>query len=481
MLNKAGRETMRFAYRDSTNRLLGYVVRLEDEQGKKQTLPLTYCTNNTGKAAWKWKGFGEITPLYGLDRLAQNSDKPILLVEGEKAADAAQHQFPEFVVMSWVGGSAGVRKVDLTPLYTKTVVMWPDNDEPGFKAANALQERFAKHAKENNCPHTFAIIDIPCDQLPPKWDLADALPEHLTINDLHVPMSEALNTVQHTINTFHIGQEKAATRQRTNHVYEKTFSFEEITHCAEKEGLSFLSDELDHLPRILHTANETYKALTQWHVLAQEKPDVEKDTRQAILTGLYTAWAHEHKQRHEPTQQSEKAEQIGTLAGRLHCEQHNKNDPFAILSRAEKEIAAFESQLSAHQKNHPTKDAITAQIEREVWRASHQCHALTGKVMSLEHANELGKHLQKTYHASFSMQQDKTPEIRSVLRHMITQKAQKNEIKSVTREEAVTIHAHAEVHKIQSLQQHHKHMKQLEQQRIVQQQHSRGMELVHLF
>lgn len=252
---------------------------------------------------------------------------------------------------------------------------------------------------------------------------------------------------------------------------------EEVTTCASREGLSFLTDELDHLPRILHTANETYKALTQWHIITQEKPDVENNTLHAIVTGLYSARAHEHKQRHEPTQQSEKAEQIGTLAGRLHCEQQNKNDPFAILSRAEKKIAVFESHVSAHKKNHPDQDAITAQIKTEVWRASHHCHALTGKAMSLEHANELGKHLQKTYQASFNVKQDKTPEIRSVLRHMIIQKAQKNEIKSVTREEAVTIHAHAEAHKIRSLQQHHEHMKQRAQQRTVQQQHNRGMEL----
>ena len=252
---------------------------------------------------------------------------------------------------------------------------------------------------------------------------------------------------------------------------------EEVATCAAKEGLSFLTDELNHLPRILHTANETYKALTQWRIITHEKPDVEKDTRQAIVTGLYTAWAHEHKQRHEPMQQSEKVEQIGTLAGRLHCEQRNTNDPFAILSRAEKEITAFESQVHTHQKNHPTKDAITAQIKTEVWRASHHCHALTGKAMSREHAKELEKHLQKTYQASFNAQQDKTPEIRSVLRHMITQKAQKIEIKPVTREEAATIHAQAEAHKIQSLQQHQEQMKQRAQQRTVQQQHNRGMEL----
>ncbi|MDP5012101.1 MAG: DUF6371 domain-containing protein [Alphaproteobacteria bacterium] len=131
MLKTVGQETMRFAYRDENDRLLGYVVRLETEEGHKQTLPLTYCQNGKGLAAWKWKGFGDITPLYGLDRLAHKSDAPVLLVEGEKSADAAQKLFPEMAVLSWVGGSAGVKKVDLTPLLNKSVLMWPDNDDAG--------------------------------------------------------------------------------------------------------------------------------------------------------------------------------------------------------------------------------------------------------------------------------------------------------------------------------------------------------------
>ena len=476
MLDKTGHETMRFAYRDENNSLLGYVVRLEDEQGKKQTLPLTYCTNNNGKATWKWKGFGDKTPLYGLDRVAKHPDKPILLVEGEKAADAAQKQFPNLVVMSWVGGSAGVHKIDLTPIYNKTVLMWPDNDQPGFKAANTLNERFEKQAKENKCPNTFVIIDIPRDKLPQKWDLADTLPDTLTVKDIQAHIGQALNAIQLNVNTFQIEHEKEETRQRTNHMYEKTFTFNEITQCATKAGLSFLNEN-DRMPLILHTANETYKELSEWHTLNDEKQDFEMVKHQAILTGLYTAWAHEREHDDNPDQSADKAEQIGALAGRLHREQGNKNDPHAILWKAEKEVVNFEQQTNAHQENQLNTESITAHSEGEIWHASRQCQSLTGKVMSLDLAKEIQAHLQETYHRCKQVKQTRSREIRSVIKHMITQKIQRNEIKSITHEEAVAIHAQHEAHRQQSMQQHHEQIKHIGQQHVAQRHVSRGLEL----
>jgi hypothetical protein len=469
-------ETMRFTYRNAKGQLLGYVIRLEDEHGKKQTLPLTYCQNDKGSAGWKWKGFGDNRPLYGLDRLAQHSDKPVLLVEGEKAADAAQKQFPNLVVMSWVGGSAGVNKIDLTPILNKTVIMWPDNDEPGFKAAHALHERFTQHAKENNQPNTFAIVDIPRDQLPAKWDLADALPETLTSKDIHSYIGHTLNTITHNVKEFHIEQEKEHTRHRTNDMYEKTFSFEEITQFTEKEGIFFLC-ERDRIPLILHTANETYKELTEWHNLNGEKHDFKNVKRQSMLTGLYTAWAHDRTAHKESTEAHEKAQMIGARAAKLHRDNLHRNDPHDILFNAEKSVADFEKQLNEHKTKNPTNELTSSIIEEEIWHASYQCQSLTGKAMPLELAKECGKHLGETYHGCEHSLHVNARLVRSTLKHMVTQKAQQQEIQPMTRDEATMIHVQQEAHKMQSLQQHQEHMKHLEQQRVIQQHHSREMEL----
>lgn len=50
-------------------------------------------------------------PIYGLEKLAQ-SNKPVLIVEGEKTADSASKLLPEFTVISWLGGSVAASRVN---------------------------------------------------------------------------------------------------------------------------------------------------------------------------------------------------------------------------------------------------------------------------------------------------------------------------------------------------------------------------------
>ena len=68
---KATQEIARYAYHDADGHILGYVVRLEDHQGHKITPTLTYCRNQEGKEQWRWQGFGNDRPLYGLEQLKQ--------------------------------------------------------------------------------------------------------------------------------------------------------------------------------------------------------------------------------------------------------------------------------------------------------------------------------------------------------------------------------------------------------------------------
>ena len=51
-----------------------------------------------GETGWHWKGWeGPGRPLYRLPELLANPDKPVLVVEGEGKAEAAQAMFPHFV------------------------------------------------------------------------------------------------------------------------------------------------------------------------------------------------------------------------------------------------------------------------------------------------------------------------------------------------------------------------------------------------
>ena len=168
-----------YTYKDQQGQTLGYVARLEDKDGSKITPTLTYCENEKGQQHWRWKGFGENRPLYGLDRLAEN--KPILIVEGEKAADAAQKLLPNHAVLSWVGGVGAINKADWSLLIGRDVTIWPDNDVPGQKAATQITQELTKLNQSAAKELQIKIVELPKD-LPAKWDLADKMPETLTVD-----------------------------------------------------------------------------------------------------------------------------------------------------------------------------------------------------------------------------------------------------------------------------------------------------------
>ncbi|WP_159992640.1 hypothetical protein [Roseomonas sp. 18066] len=138
------------------------VCRFDPPNGRKEVLPFT-CDGQ----GWHWKGPEGPRPIYGLDRLAAREDAPVIVVEGEKAADRAAEIFPELVAISWPGGAQSVGRADWSALRGRSVVIWPDADAPGRKAAAAVAKEAAKAGAAS-----IQIVDVP-DDWPPGWDLAD--------------------------------------------------------------------------------------------------------------------------------------------------------------------------------------------------------------------------------------------------------------------------------------------------------------------
>jgi hypothetical protein len=178
----------KYVYRDQEERLLGYVIRLEFEDERKgrakETLPLTWCRNQWGKTYWRWKGFEEPRPLYGLDKLKEI--RPVLIVEGEKTADAAQALFPDYTILTWSGGTGSVMKSDWTLLTGRDVTLWPDHEKTGVQAVQEI----AAILKTQDSKASVSLVDIPAS-FPPKWDLADPLPEGYTLEQIKSLMAEA--------------------------------------------------------------------------------------------------------------------------------------------------------------------------------------------------------------------------------------------------------------------------------------------------
>ena len=141
------------------------MCRFETPDGK-QILPRSW-----DGTAWRWKGTPAPRPLYNLHTLTDRPAAPVLITEGEKAADAAAALFPDCVTTTTPNGAKAADKCDLSPLNGRRVLIWPDNDEPGAKYA----DKVAKLAHEAGAASVSVLkLDkLPGAPLPDKGDAAD--------------------------------------------------------------------------------------------------------------------------------------------------------------------------------------------------------------------------------------------------------------------------------------------------------------------
>jgi KaiC/GvpD/RAD55 family RecA-like ATPase/biotin operon repressor len=175
----------RWFYKDEQGDVLQIVCRfdlpdIDPETGKpkKEFRVQTYWEHRDGHRSWRWKHVPAPKPLYGIDRLAQNTGATINLCEGEKCADTAERLFPGEVGMSWCGGVNGIAATDWTPLKGRGVTVWPDCDKAGLKAAREAAEACLKAGSAE-----VRIVQMP-PSFPEKWDLADPLPPNAPLEIL---------------------------------------------------------------------------------------------------------------------------------------------------------------------------------------------------------------------------------------------------------------------------------------------------------
>ena len=92
----------------------------------------------------------------------------VLVTEGEKACDAAVKLFPSFACTTWSGGCKGHGKTDFSPLKGRKVALWPDADDDGNAAMQAVADKLLRLGA------TKVRIITPPAESPKGWDLADA-------------------------------------------------------------------------------------------------------------------------------------------------------------------------------------------------------------------------------------------------------------------------------------------------------------------
>jgi putative DNA primase/helicase len=154
-------------YRTQDGTPIGYACRFDLQDGQKEVLPLVYATDGA-KTEWRWKGFEAPRPVLNQDILAMHGESTVILVEGEKTAEAVQRQFKpdEYVVTTWPGGGNAVALVDWTPLKGRKVIFWPDNDCQGLSAMLHIFHL----AGQDLASARFVPLDA---TLPKGWDGAD--------------------------------------------------------------------------------------------------------------------------------------------------------------------------------------------------------------------------------------------------------------------------------------------------------------------
>jgi putative DNA primase/helicase len=167
-----GAPSSTWPYRDAAGRLLGVVCRFELKGGTKEIRSLVFAEHRKWGRQWRWLGFPRPRPLHGLDRLAARPGAPVIVAEGEKAADAAALLLPDHVAITSPGGGKAAKAADWSALAGRRVVIWPDTDEPGQSYAHAVVEMLAALS-----PAPEIAIVAPPEGVAEGWDAADALAE----------------------------------------------------------------------------------------------------------------------------------------------------------------------------------------------------------------------------------------------------------------------------------------------------------------
>lgn len=126
-----------FWYKDIEGRALFANRRINLESGAKIYVPFVYTEKGfvSGKGtSWPTNFKG----LYGAETIP-NKQK-VVIVEGEKAADAARKIFTSHAVVSWLGGAnRGYDTADWSVLRDiESALLWPDNDDAGRKVMRQI-------------------------------------------------------------------------------------------------------------------------------------------------------------------------------------------------------------------------------------------------------------------------------------------------------------------------------------------------------
>ena len=157
-----------YQYRTPDGTEYARVYRYPENRPGRKADPYTLRTDGEHAGTWTHRAPQNRWP-YRIESLTGAT--PVVIVEGEKCADALAGLAEGFGVLSWLGGSGAVLRTDWKALAKREVILWPDADDPGREAMARLAGELDRIGAAE-----VLVID-PEEDRPSGWDVADAIAE----------------------------------------------------------------------------------------------------------------------------------------------------------------------------------------------------------------------------------------------------------------------------------------------------------------
>jgi hypothetical protein len=256
-----------YNYRDEAGVLLYQVIR---RPGKKfaQRRP-------DGAGGWIWNLDGVRRVLYRIPELMAKPDNAVFIVEGEKDADRLASMG---LVATTNSGGAGKWLPEFASfLKARTVVILPDNDEPGRKHADQVAASLRGVASR--------VTVLALEGLPPKGDVSDWLDAGHSLEEL----KELAASARPTANTPIHPPVDAPTKPMRSSQAEQLLALvvdQDLELFHDQQGTAFARIILPRGRRITQLTSRDFSAWISWTAWNRTGKAVTQETIRTIVNNL---------------------------------------------------------------------------------------------------------------------------------------------------------------------------------------------------
>jgi putative DNA primase/helicase len=252
-----GMVTRNWEYKTADGKAVAFVVSRFDTEKGKDTRPQSWSKE---EQSWIWQFPKGTLPVFNLDAITAKLDATVLICEGEKAAIAAQEQFPDMVVVTSSKGASNAHKSDWSILSGRDVIVCPDADEAGTSYAQAVVGEALVH--------NAASVKVK-DTLKLNWGVGDDLADHT------------------------VGADFLSDAQAFDSIYKPRDFEADVVMAAAALSLGDCERETERLAKLLGISKPTFKKLVKEARPKLEDAEAEVSTESDLVLADPEPWATE--------------------------------------------------------------------------------------------------------------------------------------------------------------------------------------------